>query len=92
MDNSKINQTELDYSSKSGVAKVNLYTGRLIYAYDEASIGLESYEVSLSHIYNSKLELPSGIDTYLGNKWKLNIHNQHLLISPLHIFYIFLLS
>ena len=73
MDVSKINQTELSYNSTAGKARVNLFTGRLFFEHQDASIGLESYGVTVSHIYNSQLTLPDNETSKYGNKWKLNI-------------------
>ena len=87
MDKSKINQTELSYSCGAGNAKVNLYTGRLFFEHPEISIGLKTYNLTLSHIYNSQLELPVGINTYVGNQWKLNIQ-QYLYQEGLDYCYI----
>ena len=73
MDNSKINQTELNYSSGAGEAKVNLYIGRLLLENQLHNIGIRSYELTLSNIYNSQLSLPSKFNTHMSPKWKLNI-------------------
>ena len=73
MDNSKLNQTELSYESSAGIAKVNLYTGRLLYEKLDASVGLNLDNLSLSHIYNSQFSLPEGMETNMGNKWKLSV-------------------
>jgi len=87
MDKSKINQTELSYSCGAGNAKVNLYTGRLFFEHPEISIGLKTYNLTLSHIYNSQLELPTGINTYMGKQWKLNVQ-QYLYQEGLDYYYI----
>ena len=73
MDNSKINQTELLYNSSCGKSKVNLYTGRVLFEHFDAEIGINTYNVSVSHLYNSQLELPNNINTFMGKKWKLNV-------------------
>ena len=57
MDNSKLNHTELSYESSAGIAKVNLVTGRLLYEHFDASVGLNTKNLSVSHIYNSYFEL-----------------------------------
>lgn len=71
MDNSKMNQSELTYSCGASVAKVNLYTGRLLLEHQDVVIGKNSYEISLSHVYNSHMTLP--VNSYIGDKWKLNV-------------------
>lgn len=71
MDNSKINQSELTYSCSAGVAKVNLYTGRLLFEHNDLNLGTNSYQIGVSHVFNSNLELPC--DSYMGKKWKLNV-------------------
>ena len=73
MDNSKINQTELDYSCDAGQAKVNIFNGRLFFENLDTSIGQKSFLLSVSHIYNSHLELPNNYDSYFGKNWKLNV-------------------
>ncbi|MBQ8293432.1 MAG: hypothetical protein IJX78_06525 [Bacilli bacterium] len=73
MDTSKVNQTELSYSCTSANASVNLYTGRLLVENLDFSIGVGEYNVGISNIYNSNFSLPSSLQTYMGNKWKLNL-------------------
>lgn len=87
MDNSKINQTELSYSCNAGEAKANLYTGRMVLEQNLSTIGMRHYELSLSQIYNSHLELPSRLNSRLGNKWKLNIQ-QYLYQENYNYYYI----
>ena len=87
MDNSKINQTELSYSCNAGEAKANLYTGRMVLEQKLSTIGMRHYELSLSQIYNSHLELPSRLNSRLGNKWKLNIQ-QYLYQENYNYYYI----
>jgi hypothetical protein len=73
MDYSKINQTELSYKSSCGNAKVNIFTGRVLFEHIDASIGIKTYNLTISHVFNSHFSLPYNINTYMGNKWKLNI-------------------
>ena len=73
MDNSKLNQTELSYESSAGTAKVNLVTGRLLYEHFDASVGLNDYNLSVSHIYNSHLGYNNKISNSTGENWKLDI-------------------
>ncbi len=58
---------------KENNISINLYTGRLLYEYYDLSMGINSYQINLSHVYNSKLELPSGLDTHMSKNWKLNV-------------------
>ena len=87
MDKSLINQTELSYNCKVGSAKVNIYTGRLLYEYQDADIGLESYEIALSHIYNSHYSPLIGENSLVGDGWKLNIQ-QYIYFSNDKYYYI----
>jgi len=80
MDNNKVNQSELTYTCGAGQATVNLFTGRLLFSLPDISMGISSYQIGVSHIYNSQLELPSHLNTYLGKGWKLNIE-QYLYIE-----------
>ena len=80
MDSSKINQTELSYSCGAGEAKVNLFTGRLLFAHPDISMGIKSHQIELTHIYNSQLELPSHLNSFTGNGWKLNVQ-QYLFLD-----------
>ncbi|QVK16927.1 hypothetical protein KHQ81_08440 [Mycoplasmatota bacterium] len=73
MDYSKINQSQLKYSCTAGGAAVNLYTGRLLFEHPDITMGSNGYEIGVSHIYNSQIELPSNINTCMGNGWKLDI-------------------
>ena len=57
MDRSKINQSELSYSSGAGFAKINLSTGRLLYEYYDVGIGNNLFNIDVSHIYNSMFDL-----------------------------------
>ncbi len=55
--------------------KVNLATGRLLYIDEELSAGANSYKISVSPVYNSKLY--SSLSTYFGGMprgWKLDAH------------------
>ncbi len=53
MDNSKINQTQLDFSSGLGLANLNLKTGRLLFECPGLTIGANSFQIATSLIYNS---------------------------------------
>ena len=87
MDNSKVNQNELSYSSSAGIAKVNIYTGRLLYEYPDLTIGNNSYNITVSHIFNSNLELPEYLKTYVGEKFKLNVQ-QYLYYEDGNYYYL----
>ena len=80
MDNSKINQSELSYSSGAGFAKINISTGRLLYEYYNIGIGNNMYSIDVSHIYNSMFDLSKYTNTYVGNKFKLNVQ-QYIFIE-----------
>lgn len=67
MDNSKINQAELEFVREIGDIKLNVHSGRLIYTKEIVSLGLKTYALSVVNVYNSKYSNSSGI------KWKLNI-------------------
>jgi len=66
MDDSKLGQTQLSYSCRAGQASINLFTGRLLFEHPDISIGNNSYKIEVSHIFNSQLELPNDINTYMG--------------------------
>lgn len=55
--------------------KVNLATGRLLYVNEDISVGANSYKISVSHVYNSKLyESLSGYFSGMPRGWKLDAH------------------
>ena len=79
MDYSKINQTELDFNCGIGIAKLNIYTGRLLYECPSLLIGANSFQIGSSLIYNnnySNLDF-NGKKLGIGNGWKINLQ-QHL--------------
>lgn len=79
MDYSKINQTELDFDCGIGIAKLNIYTGRLLYECPSLLIGANSFQIGSSLIYNnnySSLDF-NGRKIGFGNGWKINLQ-QHL--------------
>ena len=75
MDNSKINQTQLDFNCGLGLANLNLNTGRLLFECPSLSIGANSFQISTSLIYNSQMKNSDfgNLKIGLGNGWKLNI-------------------
>lgn len=80
MDRSKINQSELSYSSGAGFAKINLSTGRLLYEYYDVGIGNNLFNIDVSHIYNSMFDLSQYVNTYVGNNFKLNVQ-QYIIVE-----------
>ena len=78
--NCKINQTELKYECGAGSASVNLFNQRLLFEHPDLSIGVNTYQIGVSHIYNSlfdeKKDLKNGssyLQTYMGKGFKLNV-------------------
>ncbi len=74
MDTSKINQTQLDFSSGKGLGIVNIRTGRMLFECPGFSIGANNYEIGVSLIYNSHYsqnDFEKSIG--FGNGWKLNV-------------------
>ncbi len=73
MDNSKIYQSELPFELGNGQGSINLFTGRLLFSYQDRSVGIESHNLTINHVYNSQFSLPSRFGNKCGNKWKLNL-------------------
>lgn len=75
MDKSKINQTQLDFSSGLGLANLNLKTGRLLFECPGLTVGANSFQIATSLVYNSHIKDSDFWDLKigLGNGWKLNI-------------------
>ena len=75
MDNSKINQTQLEFDSGFGLANLNLKTGRLLFECPGLTIGANNFKISTSLVYNSQIkDIDFGnMKIGLGNGWKLNI-------------------
>lgn len=71
----KINQTKLDFSCGAGTASVNLFTGNLLFEHADLSIGANSFNIGVSHIYNNRPEpgYLAAAAQNCGYKWKLNI-------------------
>jgi len=71
-DSSKINQSQLTYGCGAGNAAVNLFTGRMLFEHSDISVGANSHQISISHVYNADIkDMPN--DTAMGNGWKLNV-------------------
>lgn len=73
MDSSKINQTEIDYSSSVGDCSVNLFTGRLVFKHFDCDINDKMFNIGVYHIFNSHFNKDFEYNTFMGEKWKLNI-------------------
>jgi len=74
----RTNQSELSFSCEAGSAKVNVFTGRLLFERTDIAMGANSFSMGVSHIYDSQQNLPTGQQTHLGNGWNLNIQ-QYLM-------------
>ena len=94
VDLSKQNQTELKYGCEAGVASVNLFNQRLLFEHPDVSIGANTYEISVSHVYNSffdeRISLGDGksyLRTGMGKGFKLNVQ-QYVIPSGKNYLYI----
>lgn len=58
-------QTQLDFNTSTGSARVNLYTGCLLFEQERINIGVNTYQLNVGNIYNSHLRsnLPFDINT-----------------------------
>ena len=93
---SKLNQTELKYSCGAGDASVNLFTKRLLFEHQDMSIGANSYQIGVSHVYNSDfdenvdlrygLEESSYFKTYMGKGFKLNVQQYVFAIDDHYVY------
>ena len=82
-DNSKTEQTELKFDCGDGTASANLFSGRLLFCTEDASVCANGFGVSLNHVYNScfnpQFALKYGendgdfFDTYMGKGFKLDV-------------------
>ena len=75
MDTSKINQKEIDYNLNEGTLLLNLVNKQASYYYPLSSIGMNTFQIDLALIYNSKY-LPTDFNNIkigIGNGWKFNI-------------------
>jgi len=79
MNESRTNQPQLEYTCSTGIAKVNLYNGRLSFEHPLLSVGGGNFQININLLYDSQmsLNLPN-INTGLGLNWKLNV-NQYLI-------------
>lgn len=75
MDNSKFNQTSIDYSLSLLQGKVNISTGRLLLNCPLFQIGANNFEIQLSLLYNSQFSKNDFLNKKIGfnNGWKLNV-------------------
>ncbi len=88
VDSSVNGQAELNYNCDAGEAGVNLFTGRLAFEHFDASIGVNDYQLSCSHIYNSQFDEQTSLEynatnylhykTGMGKGFKLSIQ-QYLI-------------
>ena len=93
-DKSKNNQTELKYGCEAGVASVNLFNQRLLFEHPDVSIGANTYQISVSHIYNSLFDerttlgdAKNNLQTGMGKGFKLNVQ-QYVIPSGKNYLYI----
>ena len=80
IDNSKINQTQLDYGCGAGKASINLFTQRLLFEHQDLSVGVNNYQIEVSHLYNSYFDEvvslgneEEHLNTNMGKGFKLNV-------------------
>ena len=66
-----INQSKLEFAEKVGTANVNVFTGRILFERQDISIGLNEFNISISHIFDS--QPVDNSDYYMGAGWRLNI-------------------
>ena len=93
-DKSKKNQTELKYECGAGAASVNLFNQRLLFEHPDVSIGINTYEISVSHVYNSLFDgminlggVKVSLQTYMGKGFKLNVQ-QYVVSYGKKFFYL----
>lgn len=93
-DKSKINQTELKYNSTAGLASVNLFNHRLMFEHMDGTLGVNDYQIDVTHIYNSLFNETENlvvgnvpIKTGMGKGFKLNVQ-QYLLKKDSQYIYI----
>lgn len=74
----RLNHSKLNFSCNAGTANVNIFNGNLSFLTNDLSLGLNSYNLQIYHVYDNQQ-----IDNYnskMGNNWKLNIQ-QYLIKS-----------
>ena len=75
MKNSKVFHSIHEYSCGEGILGLNIYNGSFIYKYPLLTIGLNSYSLSASIVYNSTYKTSDfgGRTIGFGNGWKVDI-------------------
>lgn len=75
MKNSKVFHSIHEYSC-GGLLGLNIYNGSFIYKYSLLTIGLNSYSLSASIVYNSSYKTSDfgGRTIGFGNGWKVGIY------------------
>ena len=75
MKNSKVFHSIHEYSCGEGILGLNIYKGSFIYKYPLLTIGLNSYSLSASIVYNSTYKTSDfgGRTIGFGNGWKVDI-------------------
>lgn len=93
-DGSKKNQTELKYGCGAGAASVNLFKQRLLFEHPDLSMGANTYQIAVSHVYNSLFDerttlgdAKTYIRTGMGKGFKLNVQ-QYVLPNLSNYLYI----
>ena len=73
---SKVNHYNQEYNCGIGKAKVNLYTGSLLFEYPLMAIGANNFLVSTNLLFSSEYKSTdfNGKKIGLGNGWKLDLH------------------
>lgn len=88
-DTSKLGQTELKYDCSAGTASVNLITQKMVFEHLDLMMGIESYQIMVSHIYNTMFNEYSLLNenvakgylrTYMGKGFKLSVQ-QYIFMS-----------
>ena len=73
-----VNQSKLSFSCGAGAAEVNVFSGRVLFEAEDLSVGVNSFEISIGHIYDSQPVFLH--DNSYGNGWRLSVQ-QYLQLS-----------
>ena len=86
MKNNKVFHPTKEYENGEGVLYLNLFNGSFIYNYPLVSIGLNSYSLNVTLVYNSSYNSNDFLSKRIGfgNGFKLNIHQY---VFPYNISY-----
>ncbi len=68
---SKANHSRLSFGCGAGAADVNVFTGGLSFSHHGMSVGANSFNISVGHVYNSRLN-GNGLGLGFLDGWKLN--------------------